>query len=595
MKSILQNQMGGNKHRCTLLSLLLCIVTTGMAQTDTVDVPSDRGHGEGGLNAAVSAAIGSGTLSKTVFRLEPFGYYILDSTITVPAGTRLTIVAPEPGMTQQTAPPMIVWSSRDGISTSRNFRCFGDITLKNIWLLSANTAGNQTFTGLKIEDSPDTIHGQLGTFVGVLFDYFPIPGEDAGGAVTVASRHFRGTFSNCYFRNCTDSHFRYYGRAVSFPYGVTGCHTDSLVFENCTFANIGYVYMQENGNYGDVIQFNHCTFLNVIMYPLESGWWHWLSVTNSVFVNPFLYGDVSYPNGYRDTVGGTMHIDSISTFGFPIPFTESDRHILFTHSSYFIEEWVSEYMASIVDPYSETFSVRPQPMLTLGTLAFFDNAVNGVKAFPFMNRAYLFDSTDPGFIFPPTNQEGIRRFLWKKWFNSEDTTWAFHPEDDIAGVWPMKENLSYTNPSLLTSGMGGFPPGDLYRWFPEKYIQWKAQAETENARISSWLATGTDPGGPDAVQTPSGQVSPSRYALSQNYPNPFNPKTVISGQLTVDSWAKLVVYDVLGRVVATLVDQKLHAGKFSYTFDARALANGMYFYRLEAEGKVIVKKMTLLK
>ncbi|MGA9118299.1 MAG: T9SS type A sorting domain-containing protein [Bacteroidota bacterium] len=89
--------------------------------------------------------------------------------------------------------------------------------------------------------------------------------------------------------------------------------------------------------------------------------------------------------------------------------------------------------------------------------------------------------------------------------------------------------------------------------------------------------------------------SPLNFRLFANYPNPFNPSTVISGQLTVDSWAKLEVYDVLGRVVATLVDRRLHAGKFSYTFDARALASGMYFYRLEAEGNVTVKKMMLLK
>ncbi|MGA9121062.1 MAG: right-handed parallel beta-helix repeat-containing protein [Bacteroidota bacterium] len=85
------------------------------------------------------------------------------------------------------------------------------------------------------------------------------------------------------------------------------------------------------------------------------------------------------------------------------------------------------------------------------------------------------------------------------------------------------------------------------------------------------------------------------FDLMQNYPNPFNPLTVISGQLTVDSWVKLLVYDILGRKVATLVDRKLHAGQFSYTFDAHALTSGVYFCRLESGGKVMVRKMTLLK
>ena len=481
--------------------------------------------------------------------------------------------------------------------SSFNIDCFGDITLKNIWLFYANTIGYQSFSSLKIEDTPDSIHGQRGTFDGVVFDYSGL-GADAGGAVTVASRHFRGTFTNCYFRNCTETHFRYYGRAVSFPFGAAGCHTDSLAFENCTFANMGYVYMQENGNYADVIRFNHCTFLNVLMYPLESGWWHWLSVTNSVFANMYLIGDdpiLRWPDTTQPD-GGTLRIDSVSTFGFPVPFTESDRHILFTHSSYWIEDWVRQYMASVGDSTNlYVIKVWPQPMLNPGTLAFFDHAVDGVKSFPYMNRALLFDSTDPGFIVPPTNQEGIRRFLWKKWFNAEDTTWAFNPADDIAGVWPMKENLSYTNPTLLNAGMGGFPLGDLYHWFPAKYAQWKVHAETEDARISSWLSAGIDPGGTDAVRRQPDAASPQRFELRQNYPNPFNPTTVIRGHWTGDSRVRLVVYDVLGREVAVLADGRYPAGTVDFTFDGAGLSSGVYMYRLNVNGFTATRSMVLIR
>ena len=48
--------------------------------------------------------------------------------------------------------------------------------------------------------------------------------------------------------------------------------------------------MQEGAEYADYVKFNHCTFLNMVMYTLESGWWHWLSVTNSIFVNPYMFG-----------------------------------------------------------------------------------------------------------------------------------------------------------------------------------------------------------------------------------------------------------------------------------------------------------------
>jgi hypothetical protein len=61
----------------------------------------------------------------------------------------------------------------------------------------------------------------------------------------------------------------------------------------------------------------------------------------------------------------------------------------------------------------------------------------------------------------------------------------------------MKEDLSYTNSTLLTAGMGGFPLGDLYHWFPDRYVQWEVQEASENARLNSWLTTGNDPGGTD--------------------------------------------------------------------------------------------------
>ena len=214
----------------------------------------------------------------------------------------------------------------------------GDITLKNIWLFYANTNGEQVFTCLKINDDPNANasgKGEIGIFEGVIFDYSGIP-ANASGAVCVTAKHFNGTFKNCYFKNCSDRHFTYYGRAVSFPFDDPGWHIDYLLFENCTFANIGYVYMQEAGNYGDNVHFNHCTFLNVVMFSLESGWWYNMSVTNSIWVNAFMYGDIPAQTRAGYLYGGTVRIDSIETFGFAVPFTEQDRRILFAFDRAYI-------------------------------------------------------------------------------------------------------------------------------------------------------------------------------------------------------------------------------------------------------------------
>jgi hypothetical protein len=98
------------------------------------------------------------------------------------------------------------------------------------------------------------------------------------------------------------------------------------------------------------------------------------------------------------------------------------------------------------------------------------------------------------------------------------------------------------------------------------------------------------------VDVADGQPSvPTRFALEQNYPNPFNPKTVVSSQLPVASNVKLVVYDLLGREVAVLVDERRAAGYYHDTFDGSGLASGVYLYRLTTGSFVQSRKMLLLK
>ncbi len=75
---------------------------------------------------------------------------------------------------------------------------------------------------------------------------------------------------------------------------------------------------------------------------------------------------------------------------------------------------------------------------------------------------------------------------------------------------------------------------------------------------------------------------PSRYSLEQNYPNPFNPTTVINFQLPAVSDVRLVVCDLLGREVRTLVNDRRPAGSYSVEFDASNLPSGVYLYRLQA-------------
>jgi hypothetical protein len=88
---------------------------------------------------------------------------------------------------------------------------------------------------------------------------------------------------------------------------------------------------------------------------------------------------------------------------------------------------------------------------------------------------------------------------------------------------------------------------------------------------------------------------PLQYGLRQNYPNPFNPATTISFSLPSKSFVSLIVYDVLGREVATLVSEELSPGNYSQQWNASDLPSGIYFYRLQAGSFAETKKLVLLR
>jgi hypothetical protein len=131
-----------------------------------------------------------------------------------------------------------------------------------------------------------------------------------------------------------------------------------------------------------------------------------------------------------------------------------------------------------------------------------------------------------------------------------------------------------TSSAAYTAAMGGYPVGDL-NWFPDRYTAWKADPISD-------------------VGPAAGEV-PLEYALEQNYPNPFNPSTRIAFALPRDSRVRIEVYDLVGRKVATLIDDDLSAGTHSVDFDASRHSSGVYFYALTTPGQVMTRKMMLVK
>ncbi|MFZ4590732.1 MAG: T9SS type A sorting domain-containing protein [Ignavibacteria bacterium] len=88
---------------------------------------------------------------------------------------------------------------------------------------------------------------------------------------------------------------------------------------------------------------------------------------------------------------------------------------------------------------------------------------------------------------------------------------------------------------------------------------------------------------------------PSSYSLSQNYPNPFNPMTNVKFSIVKSGDVKIVVYDVMGREVQTLLNERLNAGTYEVKFDGSGLTSGVYFYRMVTGEFTKTKRMLLIK
>jgi hypothetical protein len=141
-------------------------------------------------------------------------------------------------------------------------------------------------------------------------------------------------------------------------------------------------------------------------------------------------------------------------------------------------------------------------------------------------------------------------------------------------------NCTYSIQSpAYTGGQKGFPVGDL-NWFPTQKADWLAQGGT-------------------SVHVVEGM--PAEFTLEQNFPNPFNPTTNIRFSLPKSSVVSLVIYNMLGQKVASLIDGKeFNAGNYNYTWNGKdlsgkSLSSGIYFYQLNTKDFSVTRKMLLLK
>ena len=150
-----------------------------------------------------------------------------------------------------------------------------------------------------------------------------------------------------------------------------------------------------------------------------------------------------------------------------------------------------------------------------------------------------------------------------------------------------------------TRDLDGWPPPEVPENVNQEELGNLGLTEAEVDTIVAFLETLTDGYVPPAHRVASPNI-PNGFALQQNYPNPFNPETEISFSLPEMMQVSLIVYNILGQEVRTLVNGEMHAGNHTIHWNGanntgNPVASGVYFYRLNTESFDQTNKMVLMK
>jgi len=517
-----------------------------------------------------------------IYELRVSGYYPLLSNPTIPADRAVTIAGADyTRMVVNDSPeslPVICgfWLNSGGI----NF--MNDLTIKNVSLMPASSDGELGWAFFSAKKSNLTL-----TLENVLMEHVKWVFVESNNAVETSVK-----ISDSYFVNMNGNA----GRRSGGVYDNVNWNSDTIWVENSTHIfGQGMLYRFREFPINNVI-FNHNTFINIGHSIFETdGYQSNMSVTQNIFINcqtkPYKPG-----LDYEETDVDSLPTGIINVRDLPEEYEQLDRKILVDRNLVYWDPRLADIPDTVNSIQADGCTNWVSQMITMNTRtqAMFDDDVN----YPYLTEGTWYDKL-PDFA-RTENLLGEMVDTLKNYSITIMQTGAAvlpdwrlvstGPENIIIPDWPIPIDLSYSDTDLQTAGLSGFPLGDL-NWFPVKKAEWLAQRTEEYVTIQEALDKGTTISG---IQKIDGSL-PVNYILHQNYPNPFNPTTIIIYKLPLSSLVKIKVYDVLGREVQTLVNERQNAGYHSVVFNAGNLSGGVYFYRLQAGTYQDTKKLLLLK
>ena len=440
---------------------------------------------------------------------------------------------------------------------------------------------------------------------------------------------------NCYFRD-----MNWFENSWNSCIVING-GMDTCWVENCTMTHTGLGFFLLNTV--RFAYFNHNTFVNATKYGITKAQYQYAFFTNNIFVNMDWEGECSgtfYTQDDAHVFNGVTDIDTVrptqwqTEQGYvPDP---THRAFITSNNIHYTDTCLNayyrgEYSVGFTHPVSSRNWAPWAVDSTAGNIVVQDippifiasYTVTQAKLYPniIIDSATIHEGVDPkmhtetvlGWMGDGVrNKTALTQLAYFSEANYgvapsgqvyDPTKFTFGDYDPttVPGVKTengagfttirdLTEDFSYD--ANITSTIDGKKLGAL-GWWANGLDGWNSIAEEQavlkyyNAFPHAWqVAT--------SVREANDNL-PSNFALAQNYPNPFNPTTMIEYSVPRNSSVTLKVYNVLGQVVSTLFSGVQHAGNYTATFDGSRLSSGIYFYRLEANGVSITKKLMLLK
>ncbi|MDZ7374605.1 MAG: T9SS type A sorting domain-containing protein [candidate division KSB1 bacterium] len=521
---------------------------------DTVDVP----QGFETLNLAIqgdTTATGYPVNPNRVYRLERGGYYLLNGSITGVKGAPVRIIAAE----GEGPMPIIIPAVTEAGASVRAFNPKGDGYWKGLYVSGIDNLGNAADKNMFRLDKKGGRYIVDHCFL----DY------DAQSFFRMNAANQKLYITNTILRNSYLLADPGNGRFID-----TRANTQDTIFvQNSTL----YTCSSEPLRSGGGIILN-CIFDHVTMYQVAGDFGEMQTgrTVNLIFTNNLLV-DFGYEGRtVGDTLGECMI--QIDTLRAPDIARDEDRVYVVRNN---VMGWTPEVQAWI----DSKDSLEVYPFFDQRTARFFATYPKMVEANNIIEYPVFSDPPDPAVIVAYADHRFATNYSNE---NNPDIAadrngrGVLSENPETMGPAPDEFDFDYRTSSVAyTHAEGGFPVGDL-NWFPQKKAEWEV-----------WVRTGVGATGSAWV--------PARFALEQNYPNPFNLGTTIRYRLTQKTPVRLLIVNSAGRTVRELVNHALQGpGTYTVTWDGRddagrIVSTGLYFCKLQAEGRTEMRKMLLLK